>query len=186
MTRSYPDDQFDHLPRESNRVGAHRAPARKGRGWVPFWWALGTTLMLILIGVFALVNLTNRLDFAVPGVPTTSAVPEEIVSEGPAVEPTVDPSLSVTVLNGTADGGLAATVGYLLTQNGWVIGSTSNSDTTTVETTTVYYQDASLEGPALGVAGALPGAVIMLSDDFANSEADLTVIVGNDYVAAEG
>lgn len=185
MARTYPHDRFDDLP-HGNRVGAHRAPAKKGRGWVPFWWALGTTLLLIGIGIVVLVTLTNRLSFTIPGLPTDAATTPPSAEVIPTAAPTVDPTLSVTVLNGTPDTDLAASVAEVLNNEGWGVGSTQQSDADDVESTYVYYSDAALEGAARGVATLLPGSEILRSDNFAETGASITVVVGNDYPAAEG
>lgn len=185
MARTYPPDRFDNLPHAS-RVGAHRAPATKGRGWVAFWWALGTTLLLIGIGVVILVTLTNRLSFTIPGVPTDAATTTSEVEAVPTAVPTVDPALSVTVLNGTPDSDLASSVTGILTGAGWDVGSTQESDADGVESTVVYYSDPAVEGAARGVAEILPGSDVLFSDDFAETGASITVVVGNDYLAAQG
>jgi len=194
MPRNYPKDRFDHRPRSRahDRVGAHRAPSRKGRGWVTFWWALAATLVLIVVGVFALFSLSSRLNFDLSALQTGSASPSSTAkptptptptpTAPPTAEPTVDPSLDVTVLNGTPETGIAAGVGDLLTTAGWSVGSMSDADSTEVPKTVVYYAEANLEGAARGVAASLPGATIQLADDFADSGASLTVVVGNDYV----
>ncbi len=189
MPTPYPKDRFDSLPRTLERVGSHRAPGKKGRGWVAFWWALAATIALVALGVFGLFLLNDRLNFDVSGrqagtaTPTT---PAETPTAIPIVEPTVDPSLSVTVLNGTPGAGVAMAVGDTLTAAGWTVGSRSNANTEDVPTTIVYYADPALEGAARGVASSLPGSGILLSSDFADSGAALTVVVGNDYVPPAG
>lgn len=187
MPPTYPKDRFDHLPHALDRVGAHRAPGKKGRGWVAFWWALAATLVLIAAGVFVLFSLSSRLHFDLPGLQTGSATPAATTpAPAPTAEPTVDPGLDVTVLNGTPTSGIAAEVTDTLETAGWTVGSTSNANTMDVPTTVVYYADASLEGAARGVAASIPGATILLADDFADSGAALTVVVGNDYLPAGG
>lgn len=190
MPTPYPKDRFDTLPRKLDRVGAHRAPGRRGRGWVAFWWALAATIVLIAVGVFGLSVLNNRLNFDLSGLPmgtaaptgTATAVPTTEPTTEPTPEPTVDPSLSVTVLNGTMGTGVARAVGELLTTEGWTVGAMSNASTADVPKTIVYYADPTLEGAARGVASSLPGSSILLTQDFAGSGAALTVVVGNDYV----
>lgn len=185
MARTYPHDRFDDLP-HGNRVGAHRAPAKKGRGWVPFWWALGATLLLIGIGIVILVTLTNRLSFTIPGLPTDAATTTPSSEAIPTAAPTVDPALTVTVLNGTPDSELAASVTETLAAAGWEVGSTQESNADGIEATFVYYADAALEGAARGLAESLPGSEVTLSDDFAETGASLTVVVGIDYLTAQG
>ncbi|MCU1443564.1 MAG: hypothetical protein JWQ59_1714 [Cryobacterium sp.] len=186
MPKTYPKDRFDDLPRRLDRVGAHRGPPRKGRGWIAFWWALAATIILIASGAVGLLALNERLDFS-GGAPTTAptAAPTEAPTPAPppTAEPTVDPELDITVLNGTPGIGVAGAVADLLTEAGWSIGATADASTEDVAETSVYYADAALEGAARGVAASLPGSTIVLTDEFADSGADITVVVGNDYEA---
>jgi hypothetical protein len=186
MPTSHQKDRFDHLSHSSERVGAHRAPAKKGRGWVAFWWALAATVVLIGIGLAVLAGLNNRLNFEMPATSpaASTAAPTPAATEKPTAVATVAPGLSVTVLNGTPRTGVAAAVGHVLTAAGWNVGALSNASTEDVPKTTVYYADATLEGAARGVADSLPGSEVLLASDFAASGADLTVVVGNDYVPA--
>lgn len=194
MPTSYPKDRFDTLPRHVDRVGAHRAPAKKGRGWIGFWWAAAATVVLIGLGVVWLSVLNNRLAFDLPGVPTGSASPSAAASATrspapsavPTIKPTVDPSLTVTVLNGTMGIGVARGVGDRLTAAGWAVGTMSDASTSDVTKTVVYYADPKLEGAARGVAASVPGSTILLSQVFAGSAADLTVVIGSDYVPPAG
>ena len=192
MPSSYAKDRFDHLPHSLDRVGAHRAPGKKGRRWVAFWWALGATIVLVGAGVVGLAVLTNNLNFELPGTATTAGStvdPDATASDTPPEVPTpaatVDPDATVTVLNGTAGEGIARAVGEVLEADGWTIEELDNASSEDVQTTTVYYADAALEGAARGVAESLPGAVLLLSSDFAESAASLTVVVGADYEPAE-
>ncbi|MBC7443335.1 MAG: LytR C-terminal domain-containing protein [Ramlibacter sp.] len=189
MPTSYPHDRFDHLPHHLDRVGAHRAPEKKGRHWAAFWWALAATVLLIGLGVVGLAVLNNNLNFSLPGTDSGTATPSGKETASPAPTPTpaatVDPSLTVDVLNGTAGAGVARAVGEVLNSAGWTVGALSNASTEDVVTTTVYYAEAGLEGAARGVAQSLPGSEVQLATDFAESGGDLTVVVGNDYVPAE-
>ena len=193
MPQTFPKDRFDHLPRKLDRVGAHRAPGKKGRRWIAFWWALAATILLIALGIVGLFFLNDRLNSDVSGPPNGTAAPTETgtptpteTAAAPTIEPTVDPSLSVTVLNGTPAIGVAGGVRELLTSAGWTVDSIGDADSQEVPTTIVYYADPALEGAARGVAGSLPGSDILLSNNFAESGAALTVIVGNDYVPPTG
>lgn len=78
---------------------------------------------------------------------------------------------------------MAASAAGTLEEAGWTVGATSNANSQDQPATIIYYADASLEGAALGVVQSLPGATILLADDFVDSGADLTVVIGNDYVA---
>ncbi|MDH6237845.1 LytR C-terminal domain-containing protein [Cryobacterium sp. CG_9.6] len=183
MPTHHAHDRFDHVPHDLARVGAHRAPGRSGRGWVAFWWALAVTIVLIGAGVVGILSLNNRLDIAIPGI-SPSATPAETAAPSAVPTPTatVAPDLSVTVLNGSSSNGVAASAGQTLTDAGWTVGATSNASSQDQPTTIVYYADAALEGAALGLAQSLPGAEILLATDFVDSGADLTVVIGNDYV----
>jgi hypothetical protein len=200
MPRNTPNDRFDSLPHSVDRVGAHRGPAKKGRGWIVLAWAFGATVLLVGAGVAVLFLQNDKLDFAVPGAasseapPAASATPsatpeptETAVAEPPAEtvapvpEATVDPNLSVTVLNGTPGTGVAAAVGDTLSNAGWTVNDTGDADSEDVAITTVYYADAALESAARGIVASLPGAEIRLSDAFSGGADSLTVVVGNDY-----
>lgn len=183
MPTPHEHDRFDDLPRTLDRVGAHRAPARKGRGWVSFWWALAATVVLIGIGVAVLYGLNSKLSFSPGGSKSPSASAPATPKPVPTAAPTVDPSLDVTVLNGTPGEGVAKAVSETLETAGWKAPSASNADTEDVPKTIVYFSDPKLEGAARGVAQSLPGSTVLLSKDFAGSSASLTVVVGNDYVA---
>jgi hypothetical protein len=188
MPSNFPKDRFDDVPRKLDRVGAHRAPVKRGKGWVTFWWALAATVVLVAIGVLGLFYLNDRLNFTLPGANTSTSSASAAPTTPSTAEPTLDPSLSITVLNGTPGTGVASGLGETLTEAGWSVGATSNADTETVPATIVYYADASLEGAARGVLGAIvgtiPTATILLSSDFADTGADITVVVGNDFVPA--
>jgi hypothetical protein len=200
MPSKYPKDRFDQIPRGLDRVGAHRAPGRRGGGWVTFWWALAATILLIAVGIVGLFVLNDRLNFAQPSGSTATptagaatpapsspaaAAPSETAAP-PSVEPTIDPDLVLTVLNGTPGTGIAAAVADSLSADGWDVGDTGDADSEDVPATTVYYSDPALEGAARGVLGSLgsssPAATLSLSDAYAGSGADITVVVGNDYV----
>ncbi|HYI34017.1 MAG TPA: LytR C-terminal domain-containing protein [Glaciibacter sp.] len=195
MPNRYPKDRFDDLPRKLDRVGAHRAAAAKRSGWVALWWALAATILLVAGGVVGLFLLNERLDFALPSgetprpsasaTPPATPAPSPTPTSIPTPEPTIDPALSITVLNGTPGVGVAGGVAELLAAEGWTVGATADASSEDVPETVVYYADASLEGAARGVAGSVPGSDILLSSDFADSGADLTVVIGNDYVPGE-
>lgn len=179
---SFPPDRFDDLPVDLDRVGAHRAPRKRGAGWTGFVWAVVATVVLIAIGAVWIVVLNNGLDFG----SSPSAPPSTTATSGPTAAPTVDPSLTVTVLNGTSTAGLASGIADILTAAGWKVGATSNASTNDVAKTVVYYADAGLEGAARGVAGSIPGSTISLSQDFVDSASQLVVVLGSDYVPPAG
>ncbi|MEO6199702.1 MAG: LytR C-terminal domain-containing protein [Cryobacterium sp.] len=194
MNTHYPKDRFDTLPHGVDRVGAHRAPAQRGRRWIGFGWALAATAVLIALGVFGMSVLNERLKPDLSGLtpgtasPAATATPKPSPTEAPVPtpKPTVDPTLSVTVLNGTLTIGLAGSVSEVLGGDGWNVGALGDAASPDIPNTVVYYAEAGLEGAARGVAESLPGAEIRLSNDFAGSGADLTVVVGNNYEPRAG
>ena len=133
MAKTHPTDRFDEIPDGLERVGAHRARAAPGRGWVGFAWAALATGVLVLAGVIALALFDDainiELPFAADGsasaepsaepAPESTAVPGEEPSAPPAVVPSLDPEVAITVLNGTATAGLANRVGDALVTGGW-------------------------------------------------------------------
>ncbi|RUQ99027.1 LytR C-terminal domain-containing protein [Labedella endophytica] len=195
MTRSHPRDRFDaKSPTEPVRVGAHRAPERRGRGWIAFAWAAAATVVLVIVGIVGLQLITDRLDLDAvfpQQEESQAASPSATAEPSPAV---VDPAALVTVLNGTETAGLAADAVEQLAADGWSQNiAVSNADQTDVATTIVYYQDASQEGAARGLAESLGVGAITLSDDFAIDAAEgeepilqLVVVLGDDYVPPAG
>lgn len=191
MPNRYPKDRFDDLPRRMDRVGAHRASTTRRRGWVTFWWALAATIVLIGLGVVGLFLANNRLDFALPSAPSASpsapatpaGTPAPAPTTPPTPIPTLDPALQITVLNGTPGVGVAGGLAEVLGAAGWNVTTTADASSEDVPDTIVYYADATLEGAARGLAESVPSADILLSSDYAESGADLTVVIGNDYEA---
>ena len=170
---SMPRDRFDEIPADLARVGAHRAPRARGRGWITFGWAVFATGVLVAAGVYALTTIENRV--ADTG-PTTAATA--------AVKPTIDPKMDVVLLNATSTNGLAASASSALKKAGWSIGSTANASSNSVKTTTVYYTDADQAGAAAGLAQSLGISHTMLSRQFAvPGHERLTVVLGEDYAA---
>ena len=187
MAEKFPRDRFDEIPDDLARVGAHRAPRPRGRGWVAVGWAALASVLLVGAGIFGLSLVNGSINFhgtsssasksttGTPSATATSSTPT------PTVVPTVNPSLSVNVLNGTATEGLAANVGDKLTAAGWKVGALANADRTDLATTIVYYSDPANQGAALGVAQSLPGATVQQSTAFSDTGADITVVIGANY-----
>jgi hypothetical protein len=192
----FPVDRFDHYPDNLERVGAHRAATRRGKGWVAFAWAALTTVILVSVGIVGLfiINDTVSFDFipTVTSSPPTTAEP----TVGPTVAPTIDPTVEIHVLNGTATAGLAARVAEQLTGAGWTQNITvANADREDVPETVVYYEDASQEGIARGIVQSLGVGRSELSNVFAATGDEtvpgettempmkpITVVVGSDYI----
>jgi hypothetical protein len=180
----FPSDQFDTLPDDLTRVGAHRAPASRGRRWVAFGWAALATGVLIAGGLYAVSLAETSFNFTEPST-AAEPIPAPIATAEPITDPTmvIDRGITVTVLNGTESTGLEDDAATVLTDAGWTVGSTAASTATDIIDTIVYYSDAANEDVARGVALELGTADVALSDAFLG--APLTVVVGTDFAAAQ-
>ena len=174
-----PRDRFDDVPTDLARVGAHRAPARRGRGLATFGWAALATGVLVGAGVLGL-SVIER------GVATTgdgAAVSSTSSVAAPAA--TVDPNASVVLLNATKTSGLAASAAATAKSDGWKVASTANADTSGVKVSTVYYGDKAAQGAALGLAKSLGIGRTQQSDRFdVKGTTRLTVVLGSDFTAS--
>lgn len=180
MAEKFPRDRFDDIPDGLQRVGAHRAPRPKGRSWIAVGWAALAVVVLVGAGIFGLSMVSGSISFQ--GTPSSSnGTPTATPTPTPTIVPTVDPALTVNVLNGTSTEGLGSQVSDVLTRAGWKVGAVANADQQDLTQTIVYYSDAKNQAAALGVAQSLPGATTSLTQDFAETGADLTVVVGSDY-----
>ena len=177
----YPTDQFDDIPADLARVGAHRAPAKGGRGWITFAWAALVTGIFVLAGIFGLSWLNDQSFFDDGGtaLPTTSATPEA----DPVLDPTtIDPAraITITVLNGSPTVGSETVAGAELTALGWPIGATALASQRDIDTTVVYYSNPLDEDIARGLILALGIGEIRESTAFLG--APVTIVLGADYV----
>ncbi|MFF1573233.1 LytR C-terminal domain-containing protein [Leifsonia sp. NPDC058292] len=177
MAEKYPKDRFDTIPDDLRRVGAHRTPRPKGRGWIGFGWAALATVVLIGAGVFGLSLVNGSISFT-GSTPSKSAAATPTPT--PTIVPTVDPNLSVFVLNGTTTGGLANQIADKLVAAGWKVDSRANASDTDLQKTIVYYSDPKNQAAALGLAQSLPGATIAETQDYVATGAALTVVIGAD------
>jgi hypothetical protein len=177
----FPEDSFDRLPAQRERVGAHRGPKPRGRGWIVVAWAALATALLVGGGVTYLAVINNNIQFtdAFGGGGSTTAAPTETPTPTPTITPVTDGTLSVTVLNGTENVGLAGRVGQAAIDGGWNVGTMANASSTDFATTTVYYEDPANEAAALGLAQLLGNVATEQSSTFQG--AALTVVLGTDY-----
>jgi hypothetical protein len=178
-------DQFDNIPQNIDRVGAHRGPKVRGRGWIGFMWAVLATAVLIVGGLYVLSLENSSIKFfgnvaAEPtDTPTSSPTPE--------ITPITDPAsikkrhITVTVLNGTDINGTQQAVGKLLKGDGWKVTSEANASESTIKTTTVYYTDAVNKDVAEGIQLALGTGTIELTSTNIFPGAPITVVIGSDY-----
>jgi hypothetical protein len=175
----YPRDQFDDIPVELARVGAHRAPVRAGRGWITFAWAALFTGIFIVGGVAAL-NTFRGLSFlgAPPPVTTTPSVE---VTADPILDPALiapERNISITILNGTTTIDLENLAGDSLV--GWPVGARLIATDRNEETTVVYYSNPADEDVARGLVIALGTGEI--KESLAYPGAPVTVVLGADYL----
>jgi hypothetical protein len=184
----FPQDRFDDVPSELLRVGAHRGPKPKGRGWIGFAWAVAGVVVLTAGGLVGLAAINSNINFDLPFFQGGEETEAPSITPSPTAEPTLDPSVPLTILNGTPTTGLANRVGDALVKEGWKgaqegVGSRANAATSDVEETVVYYADPSLEGVARGLVLALGVGDIRLSTDYPGS--DVTIVIGLDYKPTE-
>lgn len=178
-----PKDRFDDLVAETGRIGAHRAENPRLRGSVILLWSAIATVVLVALGVFGTMLATGRITFA----PT----PEATVTIAPTADPVVDTAFKVTILNATAQDGLAGAMSDTLVAAGWAAddvtaGAAGSQD---FPTTTVFYSSTSDEGAARGLAEVIRGAAIELSDAYADLWGDesvqqLVIVIGLDSTEA--
>ena len=188
MNKKNSADAYDDIPEDFTRRGAHRAAIRTRSGYVKFAWAALATGVLVTVGVGGLVvtsDTVNLRDFSTLfAAGTSAATPTAEVTAAP----TLDPALLVNVLNATDTPGLASTVVGTLATAGWQVGPGTNASEV-VPKTVVYYGNPSLEGAARGVLATLvasgwktgPGT-IELTDAYIESSAQLTVVLGSDFL----
>jgi hypothetical protein len=179
-TTARPRDRFDDVPVDLARVGAHRAPTRRGRGFVTFAWAALATGVLVGAGVLGL----GVIEKGVTATGDTTSSSSTSSAAAPAA--TVDPSAKVIVLNATTTAGLAANAAATAKTDGWAVSSTANASTSNVKLSTVYYSAKSQLGAALGLAKSLGigRAPVQTTKFDVQGQTRLTVVLGADFVAA--
>ncbi|MEV8253333.1 LytR C-terminal domain-containing protein [Rhodoglobus sp. NPDC076762] len=185
---SYPKDRFDELPDDVERIGAHRGPQRRGRGWIGFAWALLATGVLVFGGLFALSQYLGQ-DLGIPFFSSPEeevAAPEPTPTVAPVTDPTtIDPARGITIdiLNGTPESGLQTTVFDELTAAGWPTGSAAPASERDIENTYIYYSNVADEDIAAGLAAALGRGDTRLVEADIFPGAAITVVIGSDYLA---
>lgn len=181
---SYPRDRFDELADEPGRVGAHRAENPRLRPGIVALWAVIATVLLTVIGIFGALVISERIVLFPEPVPTVAA---------PAVvDPVVDPSYSVLVLNASGQAGLATQAAETIIAAGWAADAVNPGDAgASFEVTTVFYVNPEDEAAALGLAGVIGGAEVAQSSQYVqeddpaterNEARMLTVVLGTDRV----
>lgn len=171
----YPSDRFDEVP-SSGRVGAHRVTAQPRVTW---HFVLGGLIGAALLTTIGIVGVTVAGSTGqLPLLPATESSPVAA-----KVKPSLDPEATVAVLDGTPAAGAAAqSVASTIGAESWgVIALAGPAEASDVEISAVFYSDASNEAAALGLAEKLGGVSSYLTADYADSEAQLVVLIGADY-----
>lgn len=183
----FPQDPFDEVPADLKRVGAHRAPRKKGRGAIAFAWAALATGVLVVGGLYGLSRVNPDISFDLPnfgGGEQPVSSPSPSASQVPPVtDPTTVPKelkLTISVFNGTSTEGLQNVAGDAIKAAKWPNPARANSTNREIETTTIYYRSADYEGIARGLLQLLGvQGKVQLSDAFPG--APVTVVLGADY-----
>lgn len=190
---SSPLDRFDDIPRDLRRVGAHRAPARRGRGWVNFAWASLATAVLIVGGLYGLSRVNPAISFDIPVLAGEGAQPGSTVTPQPETTPLTDPALvdpklklTISVFNASPTDDQQDVAAAQIELAGWPTPAAAVAATRDQESTTIYYNGAQYEAIALGLAQLLG----VDPENAVNSDAYLgawvTVVLGADYVPPAG
>ncbi len=170
--------------------GRHEPPSRSS-----FWVSLATAALraalvaaAVILGVFTLSRAfpTSGEPASITESPSTPV--EETVSPAPteaspeAAEPRDPARVTLQVLNGTDTTGLAAETAELLEQEGYNIITITDADRPYDTTTLFFHPDAEVDAQFLQ-QNFFPDAVLERSAP--DAEVDVTVILGEDYVAAQ-
>lgn len=189
---SSPHDRFDDLPDDLVRVGAHRAPPKRGRGWVNFAWAALATGVLIVGGLYGLSRVNPAISFELPVLGGVAADPGTAATPEPEATPLTDPALvdpaldlSISVLNASPTDGQQEVAANQITQARWPAPAAAVASARDREVTVVYYNGAQYESIALGLAQLLGIDAANLANSDAYLGAPVTIVLGADYVPPE-
>ncbi|MGX5682646.1 LytR C-terminal domain-containing protein [Schumannella luteola] len=181
---SYPKDRFDELPSDLQRVGAHRGPRPRGRGWIIVAWSALATGLLVFGGLFGISKFLN-IDLEIglfPVAETPTPTPTPTPTADPIEPGALDPArnITITVLNGTPIVGLQNTVGQQLAALGWPVLTTANASASDIEKTYVYYSDPANEDVARGLVVSMGKGDIRLVSAETFPGAPITIVLGAD------
>jgi hypothetical protein len=151
------------------------------RAWLVLLWAAVATIVLIVVGVFGTLIASGRIELF--------AQPEPIVSPQVTVEPVVDLTYDVVVLNATPEEGLATQLKDVLVKAGWATDSVTAGEAGSQDfpETTVYYLAPEDAAAAAGLADVIGGAKIAQSDVYQPADPEskqLTIVIGLDRTAS--
>jgi hypothetical protein len=185
----FPPDRFDDLPRDSVRVGAHRAPRNRGATWRLVGIGAAACVVLVVVGLAGLAAIDDRLELDIPvltappdGGPDGPTGPGESGVEPitNAADATLPNDFTITILDGTGSMGRGPQAQSALDARGWPVGTVTQAAVSDIEETVVYYTSADLEAVARGMVELLDNvAEIELTDVFPG--APITIVLGTDY-----
>ena len=173
-----PKDRFDDLPADRGRIGANRAENPRLRGGMVLLWSVIATVVLVAVGIFGTMLATGRISLTPAPTPTASVAP--------STEARLDTSYKVTILNATPQRGLASATSDTLVAAGWSADDVNAGDAGSEDfaTTTVFYTTPADEAAARGLAAAIGGADVALSDAYAGmwgtDDPQLVLVIGLD------
>ncbi|GAA1698432.1 hypothetical protein GCM10009808_14910 [Microbacterium sediminicola] len=189
MPPSFPRDRFDDVPNGPGRVGAHRGENPHMRGGIVFFWAALATVILIGVGIFGTFVVSGRIVLFPEAQPTPTPTA--------TIDPVLDTSYAVLILNATPETGLATQMKDELIAAGWAADDVlaGEAGSTDFAETTIYYANATDLPAALGLSEVIGGARVVQSDayqpvDDEATEVDesaalqLTIVIGLDSTAA--
>lgn len=158
-------------------MGAHRAEQPRANGWIVFLCAAIATVILVVGGVFATFVWQGRI--------TLFPEPQPTVTMDPGVQPVIDTTYSVLILNGTPDDTPTALVQDRVLAAGWPQSSvvTGNAGDRDFPVTAVYYAVPEAEAAALGLAELFGATTVRLDEDYpfpGTPPTQLTVVIGTD------
>lgn len=144
-------------------------------GWATFFWALGATIVLVTVGIVGILLSQGRITWLPDELP--------VVAPTPTIEPTLDTSYSVLVLNGTLQDGLASTKRDELIAAGWTQDAVlaSNASRRDITETIVYYTGSEAEPAALGLADLVGADGVQLDPEYplaGTPPTQLTLVLG--------
>lgn len=175
MSANYPADRFDQVRTVSgSKPGVHRLgprpyPALRQAGW----YALAV-VVLSGLGIGWLV----RID---AGLFSGNADILSLIAPTPEVTPLIDPTIPVSVFNGTPTDTLTAEAAASLKAAGLTVGLTTNADNRAITTSVVFYVSPGRLAAAKGVAKLLGISAVQQSDTY-QSLSEITVVLGSNFV----
>jgi hypothetical protein len=188
---NFPQDQFDMVPAELKRVGAHRTPGKRGRGAILFAWAALATGVLVIAGLYGLSRIDPNVSFELPSFgggddPAPSASPTVSMAP-PVTDPATVPKelkLTISILNASSADGLQNIAGDAIKAANWPNPTRIVADSREIQKTVIYYRSADYEGIARGLVQLLGVGSVQLSDRYEG--APVTIVLGEDYATVAG